>query len=184
MLGELIGISAHPLMADVPLVMLPLCTVLAVLLTLRPEWADRYGIPFVVLTGISFAGTVLAAQTSPRLEDLLNQHRTATGEHTSWAEIELASAVFFALAVAFVVVARRTNRVPVNGADMTLARAMPILAALLSASAVICTAAVIDTTHTESTVSREGVGQQGLNGDWSDPSRARFGGPSDGRKGE
>lgn len=42
-LENLFGLPAHPLLVHLPVVMVPIAATMALLMTIRPAWLDRFG---------------------------------------------------------------------------------------------------------------------------------------------
>ena len=159
---RLFGIPAHPLLVHIPVVLLPLCALFAIVLAVKPRLVAHYGIPLAVLTGISFAGTVLATQSGEGLQHILKEQSAAIERHSQWGDrTRLAAFVFFILALAFVGVARRTLRVSQVGVDVKKSVVIPILAALMSIAAIGTTVAVIYTGHSGAKSAWEDAGKAG-----------------------
>ncbi len=158
---KLFGIPAHPLMVHLPVVMLPLCAIFAIILAVRPSLVKPYGIPLAVLTGISFVGTFFATESGEGLEHLLNEHSAAIERHAEWGDrTRLAALVFFILALAFVIVAKRAQGTPqVVVGEAKRAMLIPVLAALMSIAAIGTTVAVIYTGHTGAKSAWEDAGK-------------------------
>ena len=117
---KLFGIPAHPLMVHLPVVLLPLCALIALVLAVRPSLVRHFGIPFVVLTGVSFIGTFLATESGEGLQELLNEKAAAIERHAEWGDrTRIAALVFFLLAIAFVVLVKRSQRVGVTTSPST-----------------------------------------------------------------
>lgn len=159
---KLFGIPAHPLMVHLPVVLLPLCGLLALLLAVRPSLVRHYGIPFAVLTGVAFVGTFLATESGEGLEDILGEKSAAIERHAEWGDrTRLIALVFFLLAVVFVAVARRSQRAAVERFAVLRHRlAIPVIAALLCVSAVATTVSVIYTGHTGAKSAWEDAGKE------------------------
>ena len=149
-------------MVHLPVVLLPLCALFAIVLAVRPGLVKHYGLPLAALTGISFVGTFLATESGEGLEHLLNEHSAAIEQHSEWGDrTRLAALVFFILALAFVIVARKAQRTPqVVVGEAKKAMVIPILAALMSIAAIGTTVAVIYTGHTGAKSAWEDAGQE------------------------
>ena len=65
---EIQGLSAHPLLANGPIVLIPLVALLGIAMIIRPVWRITLG-PWVVLLGFAmFAMTFFAVQTGEELQ--------------------------------------------------------------------------------------------------------------------
>jgi hypothetical protein len=53
------GLPAHPLLLHIPVMGIPIATVGALALAVRPAWIDRWGVPLAIVAVVSLAGTVL-----------------------------------------------------------------------------------------------------------------------------
>ena len=151
---KLFGIPSHPLMVHIPVVLLPLCALLAILLVVRPFWVRHYGWPFLVLSFVSMVGTVVAAASGEGLKHILNERNPAVDRHAEWGDrTRLAAIVFFVLAAAFVYLVKRFEGLKVSGTPgsttvVNRSAAVLLVAALLVISAVASTGAVMYTGHT------------------------------------
>ncbi len=163
---KLFGIPSHPLMVHLPVVMLPLCALIAVVLAFRPPLVRHYGYPFLGLSFVAMFGTVLAASSGEGLEHILNERNEAIEEHAEWGDrTRLMAVLFFVLAVAFVVLARKIHAVGPDSTSQTRSAvgrsaAVPVLAVLLSISAAAATAAVMYTGHTGAKSAWEDAGKE------------------------
>lgn len=161
---RLFGLPAHPLLVHLPVVMLPLCAILAIVLAVRPKLVRHYGPVLVGLTGVAFVGTFLAAQSGEGLqENILKEHSAAIERHAEWGDrTRIAALVFFVCALAFVMVVRKAGASQRSlGAAAKRSAAVPVLAALMVLSAVGTTAAVIYTGHTGAKSAWEDAGKEG-----------------------
>lgn len=159
---KLFGIPAHPLMVHLPVVMLPLCALIALALAIRPSLVRHFGIPFAVLTGVSFVGTFLATESGEGLEELLGEKSAAIERHAEWGDrTRIAALVFLLLAIAFVVLVKRSQRAAAERPASTRSLAVPVMAGLLALSAVGTTVAVIYTGHSGAKSAWEDAGKEG-----------------------
>ncbi len=158
-------------MVHLPVVMLPLCALIALVLAIRPSLVRHFGIPFAVLTGVSFVGTFLATESGEGLEELLGEKSAAIERHAEWGDrTRIAALVFFILAIAFVVLVKRSQRAgearpassgPASaGPASARSLAVPVMAALLALSAVGTTVAVIYTGHSGAKSAWEDAGKK------------------------
>ena len=107
-MGELFGTPAHPLLVHTPIVLLPLLSIAAIAMALKPAWRSKFSWALVVATLIVAAVTVLATQSGEQLGDALqpalgakaNKH-AELGDQTA-----LLAALFFVGAAGMVVMNR------------------------------------------------------------------------------
>jgi uncharacterized membrane protein len=165
---KLFGIPSHPLMVHLPVVLLPLCALIALVLAVRPSLVRHYGWPFLGLSLVATVGTVLAASSGEGLEELLNERSDAIEQHAEWGDrTRLVAIVFFVLAVAFVYLVKRSQQRSTSdstGSTHTVVKrspAIPVFAALLFVSAIGATASVIYTGHTGAKSAWEDAGKEG-----------------------
>jgi uncharacterized membrane protein len=164
---KLFGIPSHPLMVHLPVVLLPLCALIALVLAVRPSFVRHYGWPFLGLSLVATVGTVLAASSGEGLQELLNERSSAIEQHAEWGDrTRLVAIVFFVLAAAFVYLVKRSQASTSDstGSTHTVVKrspAIPVLAALLAVSAIGATASVIYTGHTGAKSAWEDAGKEG-----------------------
>jgi len=78
-LENLFGLPAHPLLVHLPVVMVPIAAAMAIAMTIRPAWLDRFGWWLVGTSGLGFVGAILAAGSGVRESEIL-EHHTELGE--------------------------------------------------------------------------------------------------------
>ena len=84
-LENLFGLPAHPLLVHLPVVMVPIAAAMAIAMTIRPAWLDRFGWWLVGTSGLGFVGAILAAGSGEALEERVREseileHHTELGE--------------------------------------------------------------------------------------------------------
>jgi hypothetical protein len=128
MFEQIGGLPLHPLVVHAVVVLVPLTTLGALLVAIRPRWARPYG-PLVAAGGVAAAGAALVAQQAGNalqaaleLETPLIEDHGRWGLYTVWASVALA-----VLAVAATVVAFRAPR-PSGGAAAVPATVWRVLA--------------------------------------------------------
>jgi uncharacterized membrane protein len=84
-ISKLFGLPAHPLLVHVPIVLIPLVTVGAVVLAVRPALRARFGWIAVALAGIALVGVQLALGSGEALEDHV-ERSAVLHRHTEMAE--------------------------------------------------------------------------------------------------
>ncbi len=123
-----------------------------------------------MFTGVSFVGTFLATESGEGLQNLLGEETAAIERHAEWGDrTRIAALVFFLLASAFVVLVKRSQRTigattsPSSSSTSSTGHsfAIPVIAVLLSLSAVATTAAVIYTGHSGAKSAWEDAGKKG-----------------------
>jgi hypothetical protein len=62
------GLPAHPLLLHVPVVLVPMLSVVSVALAVRPAWRLRFGLSAGVLAIVAMAGTILTAGAGEALK--------------------------------------------------------------------------------------------------------------------
>jgi hypothetical protein len=67
-LSNAFGLPAHPLLLHVPVVLVPVLSVVTVALAVRPAWRLRFGLSAGVLAIVTMAGTILTAGAGEALK--------------------------------------------------------------------------------------------------------------------
>lgn len=120
------GLPAHPLIVHIPVVLVPLATIGAILMLIRPSWRRMFEIPTAVLAVTAAIATQLALESGEALEsqvahsDLIETHSNIAEQARPW--IFLFAAVMLAVAV-WDLVQRRGATGTVDAADATGASA-------------------------------------------------------------
>jgi len=84
-LENIFGLPAHPLLVHLPVVMVPIAAAMAIAMTIRPVWLERFGWWLVGTSGLGFVGAILAAGSGEALEERVREseileHHTELGE--------------------------------------------------------------------------------------------------------
>ena len=113
MINDIGGLPAHPLIVHIPVVLVPLATIGAILMLIRPSWRRMFEIPTAVLAVAAAIATQLALQSGEALEEQV-RHSELIETHSSIAEqarpwVFLFAAVMVAVAVWDVVQRRRSD---------------------------------------------------------------------------
>ena len=81
----LFGLPAHPLLVHIPIVLIPLVGVGAIAIAVSPRARERFGTAVLVLAGVAFIGTLLAAGSGESLVESVNSS-AALRNHVNLAE--------------------------------------------------------------------------------------------------
>lgn len=84
-ISKITGIPAHPLFVHLPIMAIPLTALLVLVYVLRPGWRRGLIYPLGALTVLTVIGTVLAAGSGEKLEEMLpeaDEARKILQEHT------------------------------------------------------------------------------------------------------
>jgi uncharacterized membrane protein len=177
---RLFGLPAHPLLVHIPVVLLPLCALLAIVFVVRLSLTRQFGLPVVMLTAVAAGGTFFAAESGEGMEKILNEPpNPALEAHAEWGDrIRIAAIVFFVIALIFVLLARRSSSSSSSSSSTRASTAaasgtggvvvesgrstvVMVLAALLVVSALGTTYAVIETGHSGAKQAWEDAGKEG-----------------------
>lgn len=110
------GLPTHPLLVHVPVVLIPLATIGALVMALRPKLLHTFGPTVAGLAGIGFLGALLAANSGEELEE----SRRAAGEtisgtlhdHAEMGDtVQVIAGIFFVLLLAWVLFNRWSSKV-------------------------------------------------------------------------
>ena len=63
------GLPAHPFLAHIPVILLPLAVLGIVIMVIRPAWHQRYRWAVLAVTAVGSIGTVFVAGAGEKLED-------------------------------------------------------------------------------------------------------------------
>lgn len=66
------GLPAHPLFLHVPVILIPVATIWALVLAVRPSWFVRSGVPLAIVTVVALAGTFLTIGAGEALRSALH----------------------------------------------------------------------------------------------------------------
>jgi uncharacterized membrane protein len=122
----LFGLPAHPLLVHLPIVLLPLVGIGAIAIAVSPRARQRFGVLVLVLAGVAFVGTLLAAGSGEALVDSV-PNSPALREHVNLAGTMRPLALLLLLVIAGIVVLDRWS---LRG--KTLPRGSMIVAAVLT----------------------------------------------------
>lgn len=123
-IGEL---PSHPLFVHAPVAFMPLLTIFALALLVRPLWRKQVGLALPVLSAVLAVATWLAKESGEELKGLLGDFAPNTDKHESLANTALVLILLLLVTGAAMVVADR--RTEANGPSWLL-RAPPTLAGL------------------------------------------------------
>jgi uncharacterized membrane protein len=138
------GVPAHPLLVHLPVVCIPLATIGALALALRPQWRRPYGLVVIALAALGAFGAQLATGSGEALEE--GRRVRDLGDHAELGEIARNMAfVLLGLVVVMYVLDRwhdheRLRKVPYW--------VTPVVAVLTVLGAVGATASVVAAGHT------------------------------------
>lgn len=95
------GLPAHPFFVHVSVVLIPLASLLALVLAVRPKWFDRFGIVLVILSGIGAIGGLIAEGSGEALEESVENTvgRSALESHAEMGELAAKLGMLFFLLV-------------------------------------------------------------------------------------
>jgi hypothetical protein len=101
---EITGLPAHPLLLHVPVVLIPILSVAAIGLMVRPQWRRRYGVALAVLALVALAFTILTVAAGQAFRDSGQVALTAElEEHARLGEQLRIVMIIFAAAIIFIV---------------------------------------------------------------------------------
>jgi hypothetical protein len=143
---KFLDLPAHPFFVHGPVVMLPLVTIAALLLALRPSWRARAWAPLTVAVTVMF-GTMILAMESGEAFDEAFKGLAPTKHHIELAETtRLLTFGFLLLTLieAVLVYKRKRSSVEINSSTASLERIGAFAVALIG---VIATIWMIRTGH-------------------------------------
>ncbi|MBN9100801.1 MULTISPECIES: DUF2231 domain-containing protein [unclassified Pseudonocardia] len=127
------GIPAHPLVIHAVVVLLPLATLGALLIAVRPRLRRTFGIPVLLMALVGVAAVPVATQTGEQLQRVLPGPNPLIQIHEQRGNTLLPWAVAFLVVLAVAVVTEfRTSR-PVDGATTRTSSRVTTIATVLAA---------------------------------------------------
>ncbi|MEQ1873690.1 MAG: DUF2231 domain-containing protein [Ilumatobacteraceae bacterium] len=149
-MGELFGTPAHPLLVHIPIVLLPLLSVIAIVMAAKPAWRSRLTWPLLAATLITAAVTVWATQAGEQLQDALQPALGSKGDrHAELGDqTALLATIFFVGTLAMAVMDRWFKR---------LTRSAVALAWVVAVVGVVTAVWVIRTGHEGARITWDGV---------------------------
>ena len=108
-LTDIGGLPAHPHIVHLPVVLVPLATVGALLMLLRPSWRHTFAIPTAVLATVAAIATQLAIGSGEALEEQVRESQLVE-THSQIAEQARPFIFLFALVMIAVVVWDQVQR--------------------------------------------------------------------------
>lgn len=99
------GLPAHPFFVHFSVVLIPLASLLALVLALRPKWFDRFGIGVVILSGLGAIGGLIAEGSGEALEESVENtvSHSALESHAEMGELAAKLGMLFFLLVCLAV---------------------------------------------------------------------------------
>ncbi len=159
---RLFGIPAHPLLVHVPVVLLPLCVVIALMMVTRPRLVDQWGYPAIGLSVVAAIGTILAAETGEGLERILNEKSPALENHAKWGDItKIVAVVFVVFLIAFVLITKRRSSTTETNGSASMKGIAVALTVAMALSGIGTVFAVVKTGHSGATQAWEDAGKEG-----------------------
>ena len=162
------GIPLHPLVVHAVVVLLPLASVGAVAVAVRPAWRRALGVPVLLIALAGVAAVPVATQTGEQLQDALPGPNPAIELHQDRGETLLPFAVaFLALLAVTVVVGIRADRAATRTGDgttgggtalATRSRVVTVAGVLAALAGLAVTGLVIWIGHAGATAVWQGVG--------------------------
>jgi hypothetical protein len=140
------GLPAHPFVIHAIVVLLPLATLGAVVIAVRPSLRRSLGIPLALITLVGVAAVPLAVESGEQLRDALGGGGPLVEVHESRAEHLLPWAILFGvLVIATVVLGRIADRPgeSANGGTPALRRTAAAVAVLSALAGIAVTALVV-----------------------------------------
>lgn len=107
------GLPAHPLFLHVPVMLVPITVVAAIVLMVRPDWFERYGIALAIVSVITMSSIFITMQAGGALQSALDLHGEAAhliDEHSQSANILAIVYILFTATVIVTFAARRISQ--------------------------------------------------------------------------
>ena len=105
------GLPAHPLFLHVPVMLVPITVIAAIVLVVRTDWLERYGIALSIVSVIAMSSIFLTMQAGGALESALHLHGEAAHLIDQHSEAAKILAILYVLFTATVIVAFAARRI-------------------------------------------------------------------------
>lgn len=168
------ALPAHPLIVHIPVVLVPLATVGALLMLIRPSWRERFEIPTAVLAVVAAIATQLAIGSGEALEERVEESKLVKA-HAGIAEQARPWVFLFALVMVGVVVWDIVQKRRAAGSE-----AAPETVRSRAAKVAVTLTAVGLILGIGSSVQIYRTGHSGAKATWHDTPQERQGGDHDG----
>lgn len=103
-MDEISGIPAHPLFVHIPVVLLPLATLLALVMLVKQSWFERYKWALLGVVGAGTLGAILAAGSGEELEEAGERGRDIHDHAEAGEMARNISFLFFLVVLAWIFV--------------------------------------------------------------------------------
>jgi len=107
-LDNFMGVPAHPLFVHLPIVLIPILTLIVIVMVVKPDWREKYALPTAVVAVLTAIATFLAAGAGEALEKRV-EHSKLIEDHAELGDQTKILALLFALLLVGLVVAIRKN---------------------------------------------------------------------------
>jgi len=178
------ALPAHPLIVHLPVVLVPLATVGAILMLIRPSWRERFEIPTAVLAVVAAIATQLAIGSGEALEERVEESKLVKA-HAGIAEQARPWVFLFAIVMVAVVVwdfVQKRRQAADEATPDSVPESVPKTASVRSRAATVAVAltAVGLILGIGSSVQIYRTGHSGAKATWHDTPQERQGGDHDG----
>lgn len=107
-LDNFMGIPAHPLFVHLPIVLIPLLTLVVIVMAFKPDWREKYALATAIMAVVTAIATFLAAGAGESLEKRVEPSKLIE-DHAELGDQTKILALVFALLLVGLVVAIRKN---------------------------------------------------------------------------
>ncbi len=127
---KIFGVPAHPLFVHLPVVLVPVVAVVAIVLALRRNWRQRFGMALTGASAVACVTIVLAKQSGEAMFEYMNQ-APAIHRHETLANVTVVlTGLLFLAIVAMVGAQRRGMSKPRSAMAVTLSSITIVVASL------------------------------------------------------
>ncbi len=132
-IDRLFGLPAHPLLVHLPVVLIPVLSLLAVILVTKPAWRRRWGGPLAAANVLMFLVVLLVTGSGEALQERLNAQELVARHRELGEELRLIWGVFTVLTVVLAIVDRWSRA----GRQVPLAVGLSVLIVLGAVAATV-----------------------------------------------
>lgn len=106
-INNFMGIPAHPLFVHLPIVLIPLLTLIVIVMAIKSDWREKYALPTAILAVLTAIATFLAAGAGEALQTRVEASKLIEDHAELGDQTKILTLVFALLLVGLVVAIRK-----------------------------------------------------------------------------